>query len=184
MKIFGVGISDCKKIPWSKTKEKAYSVWYDMLRRCYDERCHKVRPSYKKCTVCEEWLLFSNFKKWFDENYIEGYCLDKDIKQKNLEHKIYSPKTCLFVTKSENALECNSRKDYSWTKGENNFWYGKKGKEHPSYQEVKIYETKSVRVDQFKSLCKRHNIAFEDFEQIKDCSRIEKDGRKRALYFF
>lgn len=33
--------------------------------------------SYADVGFYEPWLLFSNFKVWFDENYIEGYVLDK-----------------------------------------------------------------------------------------------------------
>lgn len=85
---------------------KVYIVWNSMLQRCYDSNYHKRHPSYKKCEVCEEWLNFQNFAKWYEENYyeVEGrkMCLDKDILVKG--NKIYSPKTCVFVPDNINLL--------------------------------------------------------------------------------
>ena len=78
-----------------------------MLWRCYDPKFHLKEPSYIGCTVCDDWLLFSNFKEWFDKNYIEWYQLDKDILVKG--NKVYSPQTCCFVPKEINYLfvKCN-----------------------------------------------------------------------------
>lgn len=46
--------------------------------------------------MCKEWLTFSNFKRWFDENYIEGFAIDKDLLSLP-GSKIYSPQTCCFL---------------------------------------------------------------------------------------
>ena len=62
----------------------------------------KKRPTYKDVTVCEEWHCFQNFAEWYDENYVEGWCLDKDILIK--ENKTYSSKTCCFVPNEINVL--------------------------------------------------------------------------------
>lgn len=77
-----------------------YTVWRNMLIRCYDENSRHLNPTYLNCTVCEEWHNYQNFAKWFDENYIKGYHLDKDILFPN--NKIYSPKTCVFVPREIN----------------------------------------------------------------------------------
>lgn len=107
--IFGVAIFDYSNIINKNTIEhKSYTVWYSMIRRCYSDVYHKGHPTYIGCTVCDEWLLFSNFKKWFDENYIEGYALDKDILIKG--NKVYSPETCCFVPNEINQLLCNKSK--------------------------------------------------------------------------
>lgn len=84
----------------SKHKSKRY--WINMLHRCYDEKVHKQRPTYIGCSVCEEWHNFQNFAKWFDENYIEGFVLDKDILVKN--SKVYSSETCCFIPQEINGL--------------------------------------------------------------------------------
>lgn len=87
-------------------KCRNYGVWADMLQRCYDEKFKLNHTTYKDCLVCEEWLNFQNFAKWYDENYYEVdnevVSLDKDI----LIHgnKIYSPETCIFVPKIINSL--------------------------------------------------------------------------------
>lgn len=81
---------------------KFYSHWKGILNRCFNENLHKKYTTYDDCEVCSEWLLLSNFKKWFDENYIEGYQLDKDILVKG--NKLYSPQTCCFVPRNINTL--------------------------------------------------------------------------------
>lgn len=62
--------------------------------------------TYKDCSVCDEWLCYANFEKWYDDNYYEvnneEMNLDKDILVK--ENKIYSPNTCIFVPQRINAL--------------------------------------------------------------------------------
>lgn len=108
-RVEGVGIND---IPFSKRND-SYLTWHNMLRICYNNSVHKKQPMYIDCKVCDEWLTFSNFKKWFDnpENgYREGYQLDKDIIFKG--NKIYSPKTCCFVPQAINCLfGFNSKKN-------------------------------------------------------------------------
>ena len=76
--ICGIGISDLSHIHGTD----AYTHWKGMIRRCYDKKSLKTRPTYSDCTVCKEWLRFSVFKEWFDKNYIQGYALDKDILSK------------------------------------------------------------------------------------------------------
>lgn len=88
-------------------KDYSYTLWKSMISRCYCERQLKSRPNYRDVEVCEEWRLFSNFKSWFDTNYIEGYHLDKDLLDKG--SKIYSPTTCVFVPQVINSLTVNSK---------------------------------------------------------------------------
>ena len=82
-----------------------------MLRRCYDKNFQEKEPSYKDVTVCEEWLCYQNFAKWYEENYYEveneEMELDKDILIKG--NKIYSPSTCIFVPKGINCLFTNRK---------------------------------------------------------------------------
>lgn len=79
----------------------AYKHWKHMLVRCYSESYHKTRETYRDCSVSEEWLYFPNFQKWFNDNYVDGYHLDKDLlKQGN---RIYSPETCCFIPPEVNS---------------------------------------------------------------------------------
>ena len=111
--IYGVGfIGDIDK----NIDINAYDYWHSMLRRCYDETRIKVDEgrnlAYQGCKVCDEWLNFSNFYKWYKDNYYEIdneiMCLDKDILIKG--NKIYSPQTCIFAPQKINTLFCNSKK--------------------------------------------------------------------------
>ena len=111
--VYGVGYLGYEKAVDENGKTiKSYAVWMHMLRRCYSNEFQKKHPTYKGCTVCEEWHNYSNFKKWYDENYynIEGerMDLDKDILVKG--NKIYSPNTCVFVPQNINKLFIKSNK--------------------------------------------------------------------------
>jgi len=97
-KYFGVGINDT----FFQSRTKEHQLWMGIIERCYDEKLHKKFPSYIGCSICEEWRYFSNFKRWFDEHYVEGWCLDKDILFKG--NKLYSSSTCCFVPQDINKL--------------------------------------------------------------------------------
>lgn len=92
-------------------KKESYKVWYAMIQRCYKE-CYDKKPTYIDCYVCDEWLIFENFEKWYNENYYkvdnEIMNLDKDILVNN--NKIYSPNTCCFVPKRLNILFVNTKR--------------------------------------------------------------------------
>ena len=83
-----------------------YSRWKRMLERCYSSKHHERHPTYIGCTVCEEWLTFSNFKAWMETQDWEGKELDKDILV--IGNKVYSPETCAFVTAEINSFVLES----------------------------------------------------------------------------
>lgn len=84
------------------THLKIYSIWKEMLRRCYSELNQIRKPTYIGCTVDEKWHDFQIFSKWCEQNYIDGFQLDKDILFK--ANKLYSPETCCFVPNEINSL--------------------------------------------------------------------------------
>lgn len=90
---------------------ESYLKWHDMIHRCYNVKFHERQPQYKGCTVCEEWLNYSNFKVWYDQNKVPGmsFDLDKDILFKG--NKVYSPETCCFVPHAINTLFLNGKKN-------------------------------------------------------------------------
>ncbi len=92
----------------AKTDKNIYKLWHNMLVRCYDINYHKKYSTYKNIEVCEEWHNYTNFEKWYRENYIEGFELDKDILCP--ECKIYSPETCCFVPNEINQQFKQSKK--------------------------------------------------------------------------
>ena len=96
-----------------------YKTWTGMLERCYSEAYQKRRTTYKGCSVCEEWLTFSNFRAWMED-------LDKDFIVEG--NKVYSPETCVFISGMLNLFftSCGaSRGEYmigvSWNKGAGKF---------------------------------------------------------------
>lgn len=108
LNVHGVGVNDYNGTVVNNGKVlKSYQVWNCMLNRCYNKKHHIKHPSYANCTVCGEWLYFSNFKEWFDENYVEGYHLDKDILIKG--NRIYSQETCCFVPREINNIIENAK---------------------------------------------------------------------------
>lgn len=106
--VCGVGVfdADYSNLKDKRTK-KAYRDWNNMLQRCYGISNFPSKPAYKECVVCEEWHSFLKFREWFDENYIEGYVLDKDVLIK--DNKIYSPNTCSYIPSFINAILLNCR---------------------------------------------------------------------------
>jgi len=105
--LYGVGINDSDYVTspvvrGSQVVCPYYQVWVNMLERCYSDKYQKRWPTYRGCTVADEWLLFSNFKKWMKTKYWEGMCLDKDILIP--DNKIYSAESCVFIDQHTNKL--------------------------------------------------------------------------------
>lgn len=101
--VSGVGINDYDGRVQENGKElKSYQTWRNMLARCYCQNTRNRYKTYEDCEVCEEWKRFSNFKKWFDEHYIEGYDMDKDLLCP--DSRTYSAETCVFVPHKINVL--------------------------------------------------------------------------------
>lgn len=105
-KCYGVGICDVPFSTYSSDKiQRAYKLWSYVIARCCNNSVKEAHKTYKDCSICNEWLLFSNFLKWFEDannGYIKGYAIDKDILIKG--NKIYSPDTCCFVPTELNSL--------------------------------------------------------------------------------
>lgn len=78
-----------------------YERWVSMLKRCYSLVWCKKYPTYIGCSVCNEWLTFSNFKSWMEQQDWEGNELDKDLLIRG--NKVYSPETCCFIPKEVNV---------------------------------------------------------------------------------
>lgn len=97
----GVGIYQAS-VGGVKTIE--YKIWSGILERCYSSSYCYTHETYKDCTVCDEWLNFQNFAKWYrnNEDYGKGYDIDKDILVKN--NKVYSPATCILVPSVINKM--------------------------------------------------------------------------------
>ena len=100
--VYGVGIVGNVKTKFDGKNTQVYNTWYNMLSRGYCKRLHQKYPSYTDVSVCEDWLYLEKFKTWFDENYQEGYHLDKDLLVKG--NRVYSPETSIFIPQRLNGL--------------------------------------------------------------------------------
>lgn len=159
--IYGVGIVGGK----NKRYEFQYEYWKNILLRCYGATVKEKHHTYQGCTICEEWLLYENFKKWCDENYYqienERMQIDKDILFKKNKH--YSPNTCCFVPDRINCLIIKSDKirgEYpigvsyrkksglytaSMKKKNRNVWLGDYATPEEAFQAYKIEKEKYIK---------------------------------------
>ena len=117
--LYGVGTNDSwytlskrekltEILPCGQSKSRViwkcpyYTKWESMLRRCYSKYAHQSHPTYVGCTVCKEWLTFSNFREWMVYQDWEGMTLDKDFLGQNC--MVYSPETCVFILNRVNCF--------------------------------------------------------------------------------
>lgn len=101
--VYGVGINDLEEsIKINGKFIPVYSTWKSMLQRCYYLGTLQKNPTYQGCEVAPDWHRLSNFKIWFDLNYMPGFHLDKDILVQG--NKLYSSETCSFVPNYINYL--------------------------------------------------------------------------------
>ena len=113
---------------YDKTQDKTlYQRWSNIIQRCYNINA----PNYKNygaigVEVAPEWYNFSNFKKWFLDNYWnigtdEKLVVDKDILVPN--NKIYSSETCLLLPISFNSMFSGMNDDTNVIEQNNNGRY-------------------------------------------------------------
>ncbi|APC46046.1 HNH endonuclease [Vibrio phage vB_VspP_pVa5] len=77
-----------------------------MINRCYNPKCKEYcRYGAKGVTIHSDWHDFQVFAEWFEANYQEGACLDKDLKG----GKIYSAANCVFLTPQKNSEIAKSK---------------------------------------------------------------------------
>jgi hypothetical protein len=109
--VFGVGVNDADYVTRPSINRVVvicpfFRFWKDMLERCYSDRLQKIKPTYIGCSVCDEWLVFSNFKMWLENQDWQGMQLDKDIIKEG--NKVYSPQSCALVDKATNVFVIGS----------------------------------------------------------------------------
>lgn len=102
----GIGVYDLSER--NQTKCPIYQKWVNMLLRVtmnekglICNRSESTITSYKDCKVCDEWLVYSNFKNWVLTQDYEGWDLDKDLIG---DGTLYSPNTCCFIPHKLNCL--------------------------------------------------------------------------------
>ena len=108
--LFGVGVVGETNLKTKGNDAKEYTLWKNMLKRCYDFNYKKDFPSYSLATTTESFRYFVKFVYWcnkqvgFNEKDDKGrpFHLDKDILIKG--NKLYSEDTCCFVPPEINGL--------------------------------------------------------------------------------
>lgn len=112
--VYGVGYLGEGNIPsWVNGKvSKVYDSWKKMLQRCYDDKYKDKQPTYKGCTVSQEWHDFSKYALWYygnhpDINNTSGilFQLDKDLLVPG--NKIYGEQFCSILPSYINSLLVN-----------------------------------------------------------------------------
>ena len=115
--VWGKGFNDRSKPAKVDGKHvKEYILWMMMLRRCFSEKCQTLRPTYKGCNVSDNFLNYSYFYDWCQEQVgfkcvdTNGcsWCLDKDILFTG--NKLYSETNCVFVPQEINTffIDCGA----------------------------------------------------------------------------
>ena len=105
--VCGVGINDADYevqpvVNGKRVQCPFYRTWISMLRRCYSAVEQARYPTYIGCSVCDEWLTFTNFKRWMENQDWEGKQLDKDLLVEG--NKVHSPENCVFVDNVTNSF--------------------------------------------------------------------------------
>lgn len=88
-----------------------YLKWQNIINRGFDLKYQEKNPSYKGCTVTEEWKRISDFIKWVDSQPNKDWenCVpDKDFLSGGNKH--YSPDTVVFVSEKVNLFITDSGK--------------------------------------------------------------------------
>lgn len=172
---FGVGLNDSQYLTEFKSNGKRvscpfYAKWQNMLKRCYSKSYQKRQPTYKGCSVCEEWLTFSNFKAWMIKQDWKGKVLDKDLLVKG--NKVYSPDYCVFVSNKINnlILDSNSRrgnyaKGVCFRFGKFQSWCGLDGKS----KHLGSFNTEKEASEAYRSFKAKliYSIAIDQKEPLK-----------------
>ena len=109
--VYGVGFNDKTRPANVDGKPvKEYVLWQGMLKRCFGEKYQTLYPTYKGCNVSDNFLNYSFFYDWCQEQIGFGkvdekgrsWCLDKDLLF--VGNKTYSETTCVFVPNEINLF--------------------------------------------------------------------------------
>ena len=109
--VYGVGVSTSGKYKISHNYHHTteYTLWKNMLRRCYNSSEQIKCPTYRGCIVSENFKIFQYFAEWCNSQVgfgNKGWQLDKDIIG---DGKLYSEDTCCFVPREINQLLTDAR---------------------------------------------------------------------------
>ncbi len=104
--VHGVGVTGAKyPITVNGVQTKEYTLWHNMLKRCYSDGFKKQRPTYEGCEVSENFKSYEYFYEWCHKQIgfgNDGFELDKDLLIKG--NKVYNENVCVFLPQEINSL--------------------------------------------------------------------------------
>ena len=103
--ICGVGVVG-SKLSTEELQSKVYKDWTNMISRCYSKHTLEKHPTYKDCTISDDFLHYPTFKEWYfkqPSRNNKGWVIDKDLLCRD-GVKVYSPITCVFLPPELNSL--------------------------------------------------------------------------------
>lgn len=158
--IAGVGVNDSpvptsRKINGKMIHNKDYNLWMNMINRCYRNTGH-----YANVTVCDDWLIFSNFRSWYEKHGVYGWSLDKDLRG---DGTLYSPETCTMLPE--------------WMNGSLNSQRHPAIYRHKRQWRVGFDVPKSVRVNTYKEAVDLFHSYFLGTNQYREWCLVNEDVR-------
>lgn len=93
------------------TKTRLYSVWNNMLRRCYEEKNNRYhRYGGRGINVCDEWHEFSAFREWMlSQGYDEKSEYGKQTLDRIDNDGNYEPSNCRLTSIKEQNSNRSTR---------------------------------------------------------------------------
>ena len=160
-------------------KTRLYRRWVDMLRRAgvYKGASEKEKHFYQDrgITVCDEWLIFENFRDWAISH---GYSDDLEIDRRDND-KGYCPENCWWVSRRENVN--NRRNTIRLEDGTSLAMFcsrvgietTKNGKQTKQYDRIRVYYRKHHRAH--PELVEAANRTILEMRQCLELIRLLED---------
>ena len=104
--VYAIGIIGTKHPVSEGGKDtKEYTLWKNMLQRCYSGNSRNRYPTYEGCKVSDNFKSYEYFYEWCHKQIgfgNQGWHLDKDLLVKG--NKVYSEYSCVFIPREINQL--------------------------------------------------------------------------------
>lgn len=103
--VHGFGVNDMPKgyCRQGIVEQKTYETWYEAVRKCYPSSRLDTQPTFKGCTVCEEWTNLSQFVEDIKdlpgyEDWVKGLKGEGPRMHLVTRRQTYSKDNCVFTT--------------------------------------------------------------------------------------
>lgn len=178
--VFGVGINDVNfriggNFNGRKINHRAYSAWMGIFERCYSEKKLKSRPTYNGCFVGEEWIFFSNFFRWWKNNHVDGWHIDKDLLLPG--NKEYCAERCVYIPAWLNTFS----NEHAATKGEYPIGVTYE-KESRKFKAKICHMGKHINLSRYSNPIDAHNAWFKEKIRIAKSYKDACDSIHQDLY--